>query len=75
MQEFPKMQPDEIFRSLSGFTARMNFIRTKIVRTENKRYSSFRTKEIEPFITECQFQFKVYSRMHSVTSLEWEMVK
>ena len=53
----------------------MNFIRTKIVRTENKRYSSFRTKEIEPFITECQFQFKVYSRMHSVTSLEWEMVK
>ena len=75
MQEFPRMQPDEIFRSLSAFTARMNHIRTGIVRTDNKRYSSFRTKEIEPFITECDRQFKIWSRSLTSYALDFDMSK
>lgn len=75
MVEFAKMQPDEIFRHLSAFSARMNFIRTKIVRTDNKRWTNFRTKEIEPFLSECDRQFKIWSRSLSSYSLEFDMSK
>lgn len=75
MQQFGEMPPDEIFRNLSAFSSRMNAIRTVICRTDNKRWSNFRTKEIEPFVSECDRQFKIWSRNLTNYTLDWEMSK
>ncbi len=73
MREFPLMEIGEVLLSLSSFSARMNGIRSQIVRSESRLMNSFRTKEIDPFIEECDRQFKIHSRLMSVHSLDWEM--
>lgn len=75
MGEFPGLQIDEILITLSSFSARMNFIRTQIVRSENRMMGSFRTKEIDPFIDECDRQFRIWSRMMSMQKFEYDMTR
>lgn len=66
----------EIFQNLAGFTARASFIRAKIMRMpENRALTNFRTKELDPFIDECDRQFKLWSRAFSVQSNEWEQTR
>lgn len=73
MYKFGDLEPDEIFRKLSAWTSRASYIRGQIVRINNKRMQWFRTQEIDPFITECDRQFKNWSRTFSVQSLDWNM--
>jgi hypothetical protein len=75
MQTFPSLRIDEILVTLSSFSARMNYIRTQIVRSENRMMGSFRTKEIDPFIEECDRQFKIFSRLMSLQSMEYDMLR
>lgn len=75
MREFHKKEPDTIFQELAAMTSRFSHIRSKIVRVESKVWQNFRTKEIDPFIEECDRQFKIWSRAFSVRSLDWEMTK
>lgn len=62
MKEFNNMDPSDVFRSLSQFTARASEMRATISEHETKQQSSFRIKVIDPFIEECDRQFKVHSR-------------
>lgn len=62
MKEFNAMDPSDIFRNLSQFTARASEMRATISEHETKQQSSFRIKVIDPFIDECDRQFKVHSR-------------
>lgn len=73
MQDFNNQEPDEIFRSLSGWTARMSHIRSVINRNESKLLQAFRTKQVDPFLLECERQFKMWSRVFSVQSMDWNM--
>lgn len=76
MIKFSKMNHTDIFISLSGFTARASYIRNIVARVpENRRMAAFRTKELEPFIEECDRQFKYWSRALSVQALDWEISK
>jgi hypothetical protein len=63
---------DGIFRSLSAMSARASQIRSRVVRKENRQLQVFRTQEIDPFLKECDRQFKIWSREHSVSQFEWE---
>ena len=64
-----------ILRKLSGFSARASYMHAIAVRSGNKEVSAFRTKEIDPFLKETEFQFRVWSRVNSVYQQEWEMSK
>lgn len=75
MVNFRREHPSEIFMKLAGFTARVSQIRSLLVRDENKSKRLFRTREIDPFLKECDRQFKVWSRLVSVRQSEWEMNK
>lgn len=72
---FAEMEPDEIFMKLSSYTARASFIRSQIVRSTNRGLASFRTTEIDPFISECDRQFKIWSRVFAVTSLDFNLAR
>lgn len=73
MLRFRDMEPDEIFMRLSAYSARASYIRSDIMRAQNRTLTAFRTGEIDPFLTECDRQFKVWSRVFAVTSLDWNL--
>jgi len=76
MHEFQSMNDvSSILRKLSGFSARASYMHAIAVRSGNKDVAAFRTKEIDPFLKETEFQFRVWSRINSVYQQEWEMSK
>jgi len=66
-------QPIEILKRLSAYSARARYMRNVCIRSGNKVASSFRLEEIDPFLNETEFQFKIWSRIASISSQEWEM--
>lgn len=75
MQEFGNMEPDEIFMTLSAYTSRVSYIRSQIMRSSSRILQAFRTGEVDPFINECDRQFKFWSRVQSVAQMDWNAQK
>lgn len=74
MNLFGKNHPAENLKNLAAFTARFSHLRSHLVRkSENRVIQNFRTKELDPFIVECDRQFKIWSRLISAAQFEWEM--
>lgn len=65
--------PREILETLSTMTARSLQIRAQIMRAEDKALTNFRTKELDPFVEECDRQFKIWSRILTSDKLDWDM--
>jgi len=72
MRAFENMDPIDILGRISAFTSRASQVRFNLIKTENKTIQNFRTKELDPFINECDRQFKIWSRLLSAYQLEWE---
>lgn len=62
MKVFNDMDPSDVFRMLSQFSARASEIRSIIGEQESRKEASFRIRVIDPFIEECDRQFKIHSR-------------
>lgn len=74
MLAFDAADPADIFQQLAAMSARASFIRGHIVRRDyGPQMNNFRTKEIDPFIAECERQFKVWSRYLSVVDLDFKL--
>lgn len=65
--------PDQIFLLISSYTARASEIRSFLVDDESRLSNAFRTKQIDPFIQECDRQFKIWSRIVSVQQTEIDL--
>ena len=74
MSEFAQNE-ETIFQDLSAMSARASEIRTNVVRAENKALQVFRTQEIDPFLKECDRQFKLWSRVLSYSQYELELTR
>lgn len=75
MREFARSDLAEILMQLAAFTAYGSELRGQIQRADTRRLQAFRTKELDPFIDECDRQFKVWSRVQSVRQMEWDTSK
>ena len=74
MALFQHSDPSENLMHLYAFTARMSYERAKIIRYGTDRSdANFRTKELDPFISECDRQFKIWSRLITVHQMDWEL--
>lgn len=71
MQEFS--DPGTIFLKLAAWTARAYEVRSRLIRSENRRVQTFRTRELDPFLECVDRQFKIYSRMVSLQKQEFDM--
>lgn len=67
------MEPTQVLQKLSSWSARASEIRSQLVRVDSRRSNSFRTREIDPFLEECDRQFRIHSRLQSVRETEWRM--
>lgn len=75
MATFHNLEPDECMRMAGGHSARLSFLRVKIMRIEDykRQWKSVREREIEPAIAELANQYTIASRLHSVRELDWRM--
>ena len=73
METLHREDDEEIFMKLSSWSARASHIRSFLILDSSRSYQSFRTGIIDPFIQECDRQFKVLSRALSVKQMQWEM--
>lgn len=73
MQLLNKMDPSEVMQKLSSFSARASEMRSQLVRVDSRRSNAFRTREVDPFLLECDRQFKVHSRLQSFREFDWKM--
>lgn len=75
MATFHNLEPDECMRMAGGHSARLSFIRVRIMRIEDfkREWKNVRVREIEPAIEELANQYTIASRLHSVRELDWKM--
>lgn len=67
---FDEVEPDEIFIILAGVTARASEIRKELTRMPRRDANAFRINEIDPLISECDRQFKLWSRLVAVRGID-----
>lgn len=75
MCELASLDPSEVFISISSWAARASEIRANVYRDESRKATAFRTREVDPFLEQCDFQFKIWSRLQAVKSFEWDLAK
>lgn len=73
MQTFPGLPSDEIFLMLSAWTARATELRIQLSRSDTQKARSFNSKEIDPFLDECERQFRFHSRVQSYREQEFKL--
>ncbi len=73
MRAFSDRDVVDIFQAVAAFSARACEIRSGLVRHESRRAAAFRTRELEPFLEACDFQFRVFSRIQAVRTMEADL--
>lgn len=76
-QKFHQMDPDEVMRYVGGHSARLSYLRVRIMRIEEysstRLWKDVRVREIEPCLEELERQWRNASRLHSVRELDFKM--
>lgn len=67
ISQFP---PDEVFTRLSAWTARLTEMKIRLSNSDLQKNRAFVNRVIEPFIEECERQFRYHSRKQSTQELE-----
>lgn len=65
----------DAFQKLSAFSARASELRGVLNNINGRDAQAFRTRQIEPFLEECDRQFKVLSRIQSIRQFDWDQSK
>jgi hypothetical protein len=73
LKDLNSYPPVEVFQTLSAISARLAEIRNRLVRTDNRRFTALRTKEVDPLIEEVDRQFKFHSRIQAVRDSEMRL--
>lgn len=73
MQQFSTTDPGTVMEQISSMAARLIQIRCDVMRTESRHFQAFRTKELDPVLTQIELQFKIHSRRLSSMTMDWEI--
>lgn len=74
MSQLVGMDPMEVFQTLSSFSARASEIRALCFKLDSRQAQSLRTQIVDPFLEECDRQFKIHSRLQAIRELEFRLV-
>ena len=73
MKGFSEFDLEEVYLKLSAWSARASEIRSTLVRQESRAAMAFRTKEIEPFLSEIKNQFGIWSRIQAHRETDYKL--
>lgn len=70
MKRLADMDPSDAFVHLAQFSARASEMRTQLGTHETKQEAAFRNRIIDPFLEECDRQFKIHSRIQAIREMD-----
>lgn len=73
MKQFENQPPIDTIRDIAQMQARVYEIRNQIIRSKHDMANRFRIDEIDPFLEASKRQFEMWSRVGSLTEMEWRM--
>lgn len=73
MKTFDDFDLGNVFLKLAGWSARASEIRSHLSRHESRQNTAFKSKEIEPFLSEIDRQFRTFSRIQALRESEYKM--
>jgi len=68
------LDPMDVFQKLSAFSARASEIRALCFKVDSRQAQALRTQIVDPFLEECDRQFKIHSRLQAIRELEFRLV-
>lgn len=68
VRTFPMKQPDQVMRECAAYTARLTELEVLLHRVESldRQYVKIRTMQVDKWLSQLEFQFKVASRLIEV---------
>ncbi len=74
---YPMKQPDQVLRECAAYSARLTELAVLLHRVEStdRQYTRVRTQQVERWLGELQFQFKVASRLVEIMRQDIELSK
>lgn len=73
MQGFQQMEPSEVFLCLSAWSARATELKIQLSRSDGQVSRRLLSNEIDPFLQECERQFRFHSRFHATRDMEFRL--
>jgi len=75
MKRFSTMDLGSVFQRLAAFSARASEVRGLLTRSDRRTFASCITKELDPFIAECDRQFRLWSRFQAIRQMDFDLSK
>lgn len=75
LRKLRSLPAEQVFMELSGITARLAELRLACVRSESRRLTALRSREIDPLIEEADRQFRFHSRIQAVRQIEFDQTR
>lgn len=75
---FHNKQPDQVMRESAGYSARLTELAVLLHRVEGtggRQYTRIRTQQVERYLKELDFQYKIASRLVEVLRQDLELLK
>ena len=63
VKRFATLAPSDVLLEVSAMVARAGEVRGLLIRSDNRAANAFRTRELDPFIDQCELQFRIHSRL------------
>lgn len=73
LKQLGSLPTAEVMLQLSAITARLTEIRTHLYRSDSRRFTALRSREIDPLLVEADRQFRLHSRVQAIRSFEWDV--
>ncbi len=70
---FADEEPDLVLNQIAAFSARLTEIRARLNRSDSAKANQLRIKEIDPLMTQLDFQFRLASRRISSREFEFRL--
>lgn len=76
-RDFYRMEPDEVMRAISGFSARCTELEIQLYRAEGRyrEFSKIRTMQVRVLLAELDRQFKIHSRTVELRRQDLEVLR
>ena len=77
VRDFYRMEPDEVMRMISGFSARCTELEIQLYRSEGnyREFSKIRTMQVAKLLAELDRQFKTHSRTVELRRQDLEVLR
>lgn len=73
MVHWHDMEPDEVLLACSAYSARLSEMRVHLQRRNSALCKQLLNREVDPLLSQIEFQFRIHSRLLSARELDLKM--